>query len=147
MLEVGELGLDLLFPGLVGVWGVWCGGFRHSRGRCGFAGFVFGQQVHEGFDAASAADRDALHERAVGILDEPGQGFLDLVERVEMVHALGALLDLAGSLLAAQEELRTTAVRLRMRESELKENSMSLGDARKALEAAQTELSKLRYMT
>jgi len=62
------------------------------------------KKMPEGFDPASGAHGNAPDEWTVWILDEPSERFLDLIERVEMVHAFGALIDLTGGLLAPEKE-------------------------------------------
>ena len=66
------------------------------------AGFAcFGEEVAEGFDAAAGSGGDAFDEGAVGIVDEGGEDFFDLVEGVEVVEAFGAGFEFAGGLGAA----------------------------------------------
>ena len=91
--EGGDAFFHFLFP--VGV-----GGGRLVDG--GFA--CFGEKVTEGFDAAASSGGNACNEGAVGVVDEGGEDFFDLVEGLEGVEALGALFELASSLGATEEE-------------------------------------------
>ena len=58
----------------------------------------------EGFDSAPGSGGDAFDERAVWVVDEAGEDFFDFGEVLEGVEALGALLEFACGLGAAQKK-------------------------------------------
>ena len=99
----------------LGFFVVWCGagrrGFRNqvAVGRMARSfilrgGDPLGEEVLKCFHPPSTSGRDAPHEWSMGILDEPGENLLDLFEGGEVVDAVRALPEFAGSLRSPEEE-------------------------------------------